>query len=101
MKTTTEPDTLESVAEEHNLSEEAFRAYCDNMHIRENYAESVADFEEYYIGEMSVREYAEELADDIFSECVKSGYFDYDSFARDLELGGDVYEYNGHLFRNY
>ena len=43
METTTEPDTLESVAEEHNLSEEAFRAYCDNMHIRENYADSAED----------------------------------------------------------
>jgi len=25
-------------------------------------------------------------------------YFDYESFARDLELGGDVYEQSGHIF---
>ena len=41
------------------------------------------------------------MADDIFSEAVKTGYFDYESFARDLELGGDVWELDGYVFRSY
>lgn len=93
-------DTVEDVALAHGIDEYAFGIYCDNLHITDNYEDAVSGFEDAYIGEMSVREYAEQLADDIFPEAVASGYFDYDSFARDLELGGDVWEQGWHLFRN-
>lgn len=95
---------IAQVAEDHNIDEQAFAIYCWNIHATvatTDYDSEVSAFEDAYIGEMSVREYAEELADDIFSEAVKSNYFDYASFARDLELGGDVWEHDGYLFRSY
>lgn len=92
---------IAQVAEDNNIDEQAFAIYCWNIHATKDYDSEVSAFEDAYIGEISVREYAEELADDIFSEAVKSNYFDYESFARDLELGGDVWEHEGYLFRSY
>lgn len=89
------------VAEENSIDEEAFAIYCWNLHITSDFDGEVTDFVDSYIGDISVYEYAEQLADDIFPDAVKSGYFDYDSFARDLEIGGEVWEKDGHLFRNY
>jgi len=94
-------DTVEDVALANGIDETAFEIYCDNLMITEDYEDAVSGFEDAYIGEMSVRDYAEQLAEDIYSEAVKSGYFDFESFARDLELGGEVWEQGGHIFRNY
>lgn len=54
-------------------------------------------FEEAYQGEYdSIRDYAEQyLSDTGELESIPEhlrGYFDYDSYARDLELNGDIYE---------
>ena len=100
MQTKENNDTLENVTEEYGLDVDAFSAYCDNIHITSNYADQVTNFTDAYIGEMSPEEYAEELADDIYPEAVKSGYFDYEKFTNDL-LMGDIYECGGYLFRNY
>lgn len=89
------------VAEENGIDEEAFAIFCWNLHVTHDYEDEVSAFQDSYIGDISVYDYAVDLADDIYSEAVKSGYFDYDSFARDLELGGEVWEKDGHLFRNY
>lgn len=86
---------------------EAFGVYLDNFH--KKYSELTvdewewhfSDFTKAYIGEMSVREYAEQLADDNYPEAVKCKYFDYDAYANDLERGGEVWETDGHLFRSY
>lgn len=99
-ETTEIADTVEAVANEYCLDEDAFEAYCYNFHITENLVDSVEDFQDAYVGLMSAEEYAEQLADDIFPEAVKSGYFDYDKFANDLLIGGDIWEYQGHLFRS-
>ena len=103
METTTKysNDEIAKIAEDHNIDEQAFAIYCWNNHTTSDYDSEVSAFEDAYIGEMSVRKYANELADDIFSEAVKSGYFDYESFARDLELGGDIWELDGYVFRSY
>lgn len=94
-------DTVEDVALANGIDEIAFEIYCDNLMITENYEDAVSGFEDAYIGEMSVHEYAEQLAEDMYPDAVATGYFDCDSFARDLELGGEVWEQGGHLFRNY
>ena len=86
---------------------EAFGVYLDNFH--KKYSELTADewgwhfsdFEEAYIGEMTVKEYAEQLAEDNYPEAVKCKYFDYDAYANDLERAGEVWETDGHLFRSY
>ena len=95
---------IAQVAEDHNIDEQAFAIYCWNIHATvatTDYDSEVSAFEDAYIGEMSIRDYADELADDLYPEAVKTGYFYYESFARDLELGGDVWEHDGYLFRSY
>jgi antirestriction protein len=92
---------IAQVAEDNSIDEQAFAIYCWNNHTTSDYDSEVSAFEDAYIGEMSVRDYADELADDLYPEAVKTGYFYYESFARDLELGGDVWEHEGYLFRSY
>lgn len=66
-------------------------------------------FEDCYIGDYSdhdnpVLEYAYQYIDDCYDLEKMMGklsaYFDYEKFARDMELGGDIAEHNGHLFHN-
>jgi hypothetical protein len=84
---------------------EPFGIYLNNFHKKDaqltedDWSGYFFEFEEHYVGEMSVIEYAELLAEEIYSEAVKSGYFDYKSFANDLKCGGDVWETDGHLFK--
>lgn len=66
---------------------------------------AVDSFEEAYIGECSALDYAYEYIDstgvlDGMPESLRS-YFDYEEFARDMLLGGDVTEIDGHLFRGH
>jgi Fe-S oxidoreductase len=58
---------------------------------------------EYYTGCTSVAEYVNRLLDEgcidgYDADTTAGRYFDVDSFARDLELGGDVTEINGFVF---
>jgi hypothetical protein len=58
---------------------------------------------EYYTGCTSVTEYVNRLLDEgcidgYDADTTAGRYFDIDSFARDLELGGDVTEINGFVF---
>lgn len=66
-------------------------------------------FEDCYIGDYSghdnpVLEYAYRFVDDCYNLDQMMGklsaYFDYEKFARDLQLGGYIAEHNGHLFHN-
>jgi len=80
---------LASGIEEHGL---AFAAFCSNF----GSVASVADFEDAYQGEWdSLTEYAEDCIDSMgalgsLPENLRC-YFDYESFGRDLQLGGDVW----------
>ena len=110
MDTATEEKTIEQLWEEiedarHNR--EAVEAYRDNM--GEHYTplssweDWISDFEEAYQGEMTTREWAEQLADEtLLSEDVPQwvhSYFDIEKFERDLFMG-DYWESRGHIFRS-
>ena len=106
------PDYVMSQAEEeavsaieeagHNIN--AVRAYRDNM--GEQYTplleweDWIGDFEDSYQGELSTREFAEQLAEDFFDlDSTLGGYFDYEKWERDLFMG-DYWENDGHIFRS-
>ena len=61
----------------------------------------IGEFQEAYQGEMSTKEFAEQLADEIILPDLPSIgaiYFDYEKWERDLFLG-DYWENKGHIFR--
>jgi methionyl-tRNA synthetase len=91
------------VAEAEGMNVEAFEALCDNfMHTEKDEIDAaVNDYQNYYIGEMTTEEYADELAQELYPEAYDTGYFNVEQFAYDLECGGDIWESNGHLFRSY
>ena len=65
-----------------------------------------SDFEERYRGQYdSFTDLAEQLLDETGElEAIPKRlryYFDYESYGRDLELGGDFCEHGGHYFWNY
>lgn len=85
---------------------EAFALFVDNFGIDTNTADDISEavdqFSDAYIGEQTALDYAYEYIEstgmmDNVNDTV-SQYFDYESFARDLKLGGDVVELRGHLF---
>ena len=107
-----DPDYTMSQAEEEAIAaiEEAghdlgaVRAYRDN--IGEQYTplleweDWIGDFEDSYQGELSTREFAEQLAEDFFDlDSTLGGYFDYEKWERDLFMG-DYWENDGHIFRS-
>jgi antirestriction protein len=85
----------------------AVRAYRDN--IGEQYTpltsweDWIDEFQEAYQGEMSTREFAEQLADEAFIPADSPqwvfSYFDYEKFERDLFMG-DYWENDGYIFRS-
>ena len=62
----------------------------------------IDDFEESYQGQMSTRDFAEQLAENSFDfDGVYNSiaqYFDYEKWERDLFMG-DYWESNGYIFR--
>ena len=61
----------------------------------------IGEFEEAYQGEMTTKEFAEQLADELILPDLSSigaTYFDYQKWERDLFLG-DYWENKGHIFR--
>lgn len=111
------PDYVMSQAEEEAVTEieeaghnlDAVRAYRDN--VGESYTplleweDWIGEFEEAYQGEMSTKEFAEQLADETYLSSVSNRaewihiYFDYEKFERDLFMG-DYWENDGHIFRS-
>ena len=89
----------------------AVAAYRDNM--GEEYTKLsewqdwIGEFEEAYQGEMSTREFAEQLAEDSIiayaynpeAQDFITQYFDWEKFERDLFLG-DYWENDGFIFRS-
>ena len=87
------------------LDNEAIIAYAENTG-EELDNELIADAENSYVGTFSsFQEYAEDYADELIhstDDFLKS-YFDYESFARDLEydyMVCDVSDYNVAIFNN-
>lgn len=102
METTTE--RFEEIAEENDLDVEAFVAFCDNQHIKEEDAEDAVDeFRDGYIGEFdSEEEFAEYFFDE--EEAVQipdllRRHIDW-SDVWHCELRHDFYAIKGHFFRN-
>lgn len=118
MNTQLDRDPIISQADEEALAEIeeaghdvlAVRAYRDN--IGEQYTpltgwqDWIDEFEEAYQGEMSTREFAEQLADEFMPSENSVNYheflvryFDYEMFERDLFMG-DYWENDGYIFRS-
>lgn len=91
--------------EDEGLDIVAVFGYASNFHLDiVNFDDWKDDYEDAYIGEYEIRDYAEQLADesgllDGVADTVRH-YFDYESYGRDLILGGDIWEHEGHLFWN-
>jgi antirestriction protein len=98
-----EATPAEQVAEAQGLDEaEAFALYCENEHANtiEACEALVEAFADDYIAEMTALEYAEQtITDNFFIPTGLEGYIDYEAYARDLQMGGDIYELGSHLFR--
>lgn len=100
-------DIIADLTRKSNLSEEAFSAYWENIGGKGEMPDkqTLSDAEDCYIGEFkSLSHLAEHLVDDLglldqMPENLRC-YFDYDAYGRDLSLGGDVWEENGHFFWN-
>lgn len=96
-----------SVAEEYNLDEDAFRFWCDNFHVTDDYEAQVRDFEDSYCGCWDTfQSYAEEVFDDTMDVPDHlSAYIDYEKWSRDLQYdywtGDDTAHGVVYVFRNY
>lgn len=80
--------------------QEAVDAYIEEFHPSNAEAFDANQFDDRYIGETSIRDYAEEFFDEC-EECPEHlrEYIDMDAYARDMEVCGDLAERNGFLFR--
>lgn len=100
-------DTVAEVAEALDDHGEAYAVWYAN---ESRDGADVERFEEQYRGVFrTLEDYAEQYLDDIgafhgASDLLKN-YFDYEKFARDLEMGGDVWTHDGdegvHVFDNH
>ncbi|QDS19378.1 antirestriction protein ArdA [Xanthomonas citri] len=94
---------MERLQELEDLSDderEAFDAFCEVED-----GEDIDTFRERYIGEFnSWAEVAEHVVEDggLLQDVPESvaRYFDFASYGRDMHLGGEAYEANGHYFWN-
>ena len=100
-------DTLNAFLEEHtsHISAEVLALWMDNLHETEPTRNILDQCEDAYIGEFrDFTRLAEHLVDEsgmldrIHSSI--ANYFDYEKYGNDLRLGGDVWESEGHYFRN-
>ena len=75
---------------------EAFAAWADNEGLELSQLEDeLPRFRQHYVGAISLKAYAADFADEVLLPGVPDEvrrYFDYDRFARDMELGGDYFE---------
>lgn len=85
-----------------SLPWEAWEAYCEVLCWNDP---KVEEAEEDYLGKFkNSTELAEHLVDSsgILSDAPKVlvAYFDYEAYGRDIMLGGEAWENNGHFFNN-
>ena len=79
----------------------AIAAHVYNCGLKLDKADDWAyDFRESYIGVMTPAEYAEQLIDGVVDIPEELQYYiDYEKMGRDMEMGGDIVEIDGYLFR--
>lgn len=85
-----------------HLPFEAWEAYCEILCWNDP---KVEEAEEDYIGKFrDSTELAEHLVDSMGTladaPTALVAYFDYEAYGRDIMLGGDAWENNGHYFNN-
>lgn len=98
---------LSDAVEEHS---NPFVAYFNGMHYSyDDVDDLISNYEHEYRGTYgSMREFAEEMAEERIAGMIAGvktvewveRYFDYDAYARDLEMDFDIFEYKGetHVF---
>ena len=101
------PSPITAFLAEHttHLSSEVLDLWMGNLRETEPTRDILDQAEEAYIGEFrDFTRLAEHMVDEsgmlsgIPSEI--ANYFDYEKYGNDLRLGGDVWESDGHYFRN-
>ena len=95
-------EELETYCDEEKILYDAFRAYLENIHDPDEWAEHKTYFEDSYVGEYSDgAEFAYEIVDDLYNiNDDLRHYFDYDAYWRDLLYGGEYWiSDDGHIFR--
>lgn len=91
--------TFDSLAFAWDYPVDAIVAWADNQHMSpEEAADFQQDFEDSFMGEMTMQEYAEELVDQYAVPEFILPYVDIDAVARDLRYDG-FWEGSGYLFR--
>lgn len=97
-------DALDELLEDNDIDIEAFDAFIEDIAgTRYEYGgtdpQAIADaFISAFAGAGTLTDYAWQYAEDMGLEGFALQYFDAESFARDLELGGDMSEARGWLF---
>lgn len=95
-------EVLKDLEDTHDGAVTVFvEAFGMDLNDADDYDTCAAAFEDAYIGETTARDYAEDLLDstgELNSLGHLAQYFDYDAYARDMILGGDLTESEGHLF---
>ncbi|GAB3475357.1 antirestriction protein ArdA [Amycolatopsis cihanbeyliensis] len=88
--------TLARLIAEHG---KAFAVFAENLTSGEDIDDIESAFTDQFVGEMSLEDYAYDYVDECLDlpEIARS-YFDYEKFARDLELSGDMIEIEGFVF---
>ena len=99
--------TVEEAIDKAGYNPQAFAIYLNNFNTSlEDWADHTSDFEDSYAGSYDSRlEFTCELVSmtgllEGVSDTI-SQYFDYESFGRDLFIGGEYWEQDGFYFRSY
>lgn len=96
---------LEGAQDREAVNYGAFTAFVDAFGINVESATELEDacnaFDSAYAGTMTMEEYAEQFIDEVYEvPAGLEGYIDVEKFARDLVLGGDMTENDGHIFHS-
>lgn len=94
---------LEGAQDREDANYGAFTAFVEAFGMDIDSATDLEDtcnaFDSAYAGTMTMEEYAETFIDEVYEvPAGLEGYIDVEKFARDLELGGDMTENDGHIF---
>lgn len=98
----TEQETMtwEDLAEAWCVDTDALRYWGENQHMDAEEASThfSYEFEDAYVGQVSIAEYAQSIAESHTNDPWLLRYFDYDALENDL-LHDGMWQEDGHLFR--